>query len=61
MTTDDQRKILDAAITAIRARAAQRAADQASVIDKHNDWYQLGAEHATERAVMEIEIIRDAW
>jgi hypothetical protein len=57
MTTDTEKKILDQAITAIRARAAERAAEDAT----QPDWYRLGVQHATERAISELEIIRDAW
>ena len=57
MITDAEKKILEQAIAAIRARAAERAAaDQ-----DQNSWYQLGAQHATERAINEIETLRDAW
>jgi hypothetical protein len=57
MTTDAEKKILDQAITAIRARAAERAEQDAT----QPDWYRLGIQHAMDRAVSEIEIIRDAW
>jgi hypothetical protein len=57
MTTDAEKKILDQAITAIRARAAERAEQDA----KAGDWYVLGIEHATDRAISELELIRDAW
>jgi hypothetical protein len=57
MTTDAEKKILNQAIAAIRARAAERAKHDAA----QPDWYQMGAEHATKRAIMELELIRDAW
>jgi hypothetical protein len=57
MITDTEKKILDRAITAIRARAAERAEQDA----KQPDWYRLGAEHATNRAISEIELLKDEW
>jgi uncharacterized protein with von Willebrand factor type A (vWA) domain len=57
MTTDAEKKILDRAIAAIRAEAAERADQDA----RHGDWYQLGIEHATGRAIQELELLRDAW
>jgi hypothetical protein len=57
MITDAEKKILDQAITAIRERAIERAYADA----QQNDWYVLGTQHATDRAISELEIIRDAW
>jgi hypothetical protein len=57
MITDTEKKILDQAIAAIRARAAERAGQDA----EQPDWYVLGIEHATDRAISELELLRDAW
>jgi hypothetical protein len=57
MTTDAEKKILDQAITAIRLRAEQRSGPDSD----HGEWYVLGIQHATERAISELELLRDAW
>jgi hypothetical protein len=57
MITDTEKKILDQAIAAIRARAAERAEHDAT----QPDWYQLGIQHAMGRAISELELLRDAW
>jgi hypothetical protein len=61
MTTDAEKKILEQAITAIRARAAERLEADSSQQRGEGGWYLLGVQHATDRAIQEIELLRDAW